>query len=111
MVANQFTRADQEDFWLKQPKVLNLIASKESEQLYGFFRTHVALYEKRSAMWASGKLFNDADGLIWSTEGPFSGPAGHRFGSLVVNQTTARPVPCQQTQKTGQTHPCKSERL
>jgi len=27
---------DQDDFWLKQPKITNLIAFKVSEQLYGF---------------------------------------------------------------------------
>ncbi|MEO9876900.1 MAG: hypothetical protein ABJM26_03560 [Anderseniella sp.] len=41
--------------------------------------------------------------LIWSTEGRFSASAGLRYASLVVNQTTARAVPCQQTQKIGQT--------
>jgi len=27
---------DQDDFWLKQPKIINLIAFKALEQLYGF---------------------------------------------------------------------------
>jgi hypothetical protein len=27
---------DQDDFWLNQPKILNLIAFKVVEQLYGF---------------------------------------------------------------------------
>jgi len=34
---------DQDDFWLNQPKTINLIDSKVLEQLYGFIRTHVAL--------------------------------------------------------------------
>ncbi len=33
---------DQDDYWLNQPIVINLIASKVMEQLYGFKRTHVA---------------------------------------------------------------------
>jgi hypothetical protein len=55
MVENRFTRADQDAFWLDQPKVMNLIASKVTEQLYGFFRTHVALRASRSAMWCIGQ--------------------------------------------------------
>ncbi|MEM9471974.1 MAG: hypothetical protein AAGA00_08445 [Pseudomonadota bacterium] len=34
---------------------MNLIVSKVIEQLYGFFRTHVALYASRSAMWCIGQ--------------------------------------------------------
>jgi len=30
------TLLDQDDFWLFQPKIMNLIASKLAEQLYGF---------------------------------------------------------------------------
>ena len=30
------TRLDQDDFWLNQPKIINLIDSKVLEQLYGF---------------------------------------------------------------------------
>jgi len=41
--AFRFHTLDQDDFWLNQPKVINLIASKVKEQLYGFKRTHVAL--------------------------------------------------------------------
>ncbi len=33
----------------------------------------------------SGKLFNDANGLIWPTEGCFFAPAGLRCGPLVVS--------------------------
>ena len=29
-------RLDQSDFWLNQPKIINLIAFKVIEQLYGF---------------------------------------------------------------------------
>ena len=46
---------------------------------------------------ASGKLCNDTDGRIWPTEGRHFRPAGHRYDPLVVNQTTAWLVPCQQT--------------
>jgi hypothetical protein len=38
---------DQDDLWLVQPKIINLIAFKVLEQLYGFHRTHVALASKR----------------------------------------------------------------
>jgi hypothetical protein len=34
---------DQDDFWLNQPKTINLMAFNVLEQLYGFYRTHVAL--------------------------------------------------------------------
>jgi hypothetical protein len=51
---------------------------------------------------ASGKLINDADGLIWPTEGRIFGLAGRRYATLVVNQTTACGVPSQQTRKFGQ---------
>ena len=50
MADNRFTRIDQDDFWLKQPKLMNLIALTVLEQLYGFYRTHVALHAVRSAM-------------------------------------------------------------
>ena len=68
---------------------------------------HSARREAKRDVGASGKLRNNADGLIWSTEGRFSAPAGLRYGPLVVNQTTAGTVPCQQTQKIGQTFPSK----
>jgi hypothetical protein len=55
MAEHRFTRLDQDDFWLEQPKIMNLIASKVAEQLYGFFRTHVALCASRSAMWCIGQ--------------------------------------------------------
>ena len=55
MAENRFTRSDQDDFWLGQPKVMNLIAFRVIEQLYGFFRTHVALYAARGAMWCIGQ--------------------------------------------------------
>ena len=42
-----------------------------------------------------GKLCNNADGLIWSTEGRFSALTELRYASLVVNQTTAGAEPCQ----------------
>ena len=51
---------------------------------------------------ASGKRRNDADGRIWPTEGGIFAPAGLRYGPLVVSQTTARPMPRQQTRKCGQ---------
>jgi len=69
------------------------------------------LAQSEARCGASGKLCNNADGLIWSTEGRFSPPAGLRCGSLVVNQTTAGTAPCQRTQKTGQTILPKKERL
>jgi len=55
MAENRFTRLDQDDFWLNQPKIMNLIAFKVLEQLYGFYRTHVALRAARSAMWCIGQ--------------------------------------------------------
>jgi len=51
---------------------------------------------------ASGKLINNADGLIWPTEGRFFAPVGRRWVHLVVGQTTAANPPSQQTQKAGQ---------
>ncbi len=51
---------------------------------------------------ASGKPFNEADGLIWFTEGRLFRPAGRRCGRLVVNQTTAATAPSQQDGKDGQ---------
>ncbi len=39
---------------------------------------------KRSAILVSGKFRNDADGLIWPTEGLFFTPAGLRYDLLVV---------------------------
>jgi len=50
----------------------------------------------------SGKRRNDADGRIWPTEGRFFAPAGRRYASLVVNQTTAQSMPGRQARKTGQ---------
>jgi len=35
-------------------------------------------------------------------KGRFLAPAGRRYAPLVVNQTTARSMPCQQTRETGQ---------
>ncbi len=46
---------------------------------------------------ASGKRRNAPDGRIWPTEGRFLTPAGRRYAPLVVNQTTARSMPSQQT--------------
>ncbi len=37
--------------------------------------------------------------------------AGLRYVSLVVNQTTAQNLPCQQTPKNGQTVQCNHERV
>ncbi len=53
--------------------------------------------EQRSAILASGKLFNDDDELIWPTEGRFFASAGLRYVPLVVNQTTAGNMPRHQT--------------
>jgi hypothetical protein len=39
---------------------------------------------KRSAILVSGKIRNDADGLIWPTKGLFFTSAGLRYDLLVV---------------------------
>ena len=59
----------------------------------------------------SGKFCNATDGLFWFTEGRFLKLAGLRYGFLVVNQTTAKTMPCQQTLKIGQMIPCKEEAI
>ena len=41
---------------------------------------------KRSAILVSGKIRNDADGLIWPTKGLIFTPAGLRYNLLVVNK-------------------------
>jgi len=61
---------------------------------------------------SSGKRRNAPDGRIWPTfvlkarlrhdEGRFLAPAGHRSAPLVVNHTTARSMPRQQTREIGQ---------
>ncbi len=61
--------------------------------------------EQRSAILVSGKLFNNDDGLIWPTGGRFSALSGRRYGPLVVSQTRAGTMPCQQTRKSGQMSP------
>jgi len=38
--------------------------------------------EQRRAIRVSGKLFNDADGLIWPTGGRFAALSGRRYASL-----------------------------
>ena len=76
MVENRFTRADQDDFWLDQPKVMNLIAFRVIEQLYGFFRTHVALCASRSAMWCIGQA---AQRRRWTD---FPHPDGNHDGDM-----------------------------
>jgi len=60
---------------------------------------------------ASGKLANAAGGLFWVTGGRICEIAGHRYSPLVVVKTSAWPVPCQQTRKSGQTFPYKQEKL
>jgi hypothetical protein len=106
MAENRFTRSDQDDFWLDQPKVMSLIASKVAEQLYGFFRTHVALRASRSAMWCIGQAaqrrrwtdFPHPDRnhmLIALTNGPGDFARWRRCLALVVCNTTARNPPSQ----------------
>ncbi len=56
--------------------------------------------EPENVSWAipvSGKFRNNADGLIWPTEGLFFTLARHRDDLLVVIKTTAQTMPCQQT--------------
>ncbi len=69
----------------------------------------------RSAILVSGKVRNDADGLIWPTplfgEGRVFPPAGLRYALLVVIKTTAQIMPRQQTGKTGQMVQYEHERL
>jgi hypothetical protein len=60
---------------------------------------------------ASGKLANAAGGLFRGTEGRICALAGQRYSPLVVIKTTAWPVPCQQTRKSGQMFPYNRERL
>jgi hypothetical protein len=50
----------------------------------------------------SGEKRNDVDGRIWAAVGRVFTPAEHRYARLVVNQTTAKIMPCQQTRKLGQ---------
>ena len=57
---------------------------------------------RRAMLVVSGKRRNAPDEWIWPTEGRLFAPAGRRYAPLVVNQTTARSMPCQQTRKTGQ---------
>jgi len=106
LAENRFIRADQDDFWLYQPKVMNLIASKVVEQLNGFFRTHVALSRCAARCGASGKRRNDADGPIFPTrtgnsmlialiKGPDDFALWRRWLALVVSNTTARNPPSQ----------------
>ncbi len=52
-----------------------------------------------------------SDGRIWATEGRVSEPAGRRYAPLVVNQTTARSMPSQQTQERGQMIPNEKDTL
>ncbi len=66
---------------------------------------------KRSAILVSGKIRNDADGLIWPTGGRFFPPARLRYALLVVIKTTAQIMPRQQTGKTGQMIQYEHERL
>ena len=60
---------------------------------------------------ASGESRNDADGRIWPTivlearlrhDGRFCALAELRYALLMVSQTTAKSMPCQQTRKIGQ---------
>jgi hypothetical protein len=72
--------------------------------------------KQRSAILASGKLFNEDDGLIWPIpkkfgRGRFFAPAGLRYVPLVVDQTTAGNMPSQQTRKIGQMTPYCLNRL
>jgi hypothetical protein len=48
-------------------------------------------------------------GCFCSTEGRFLKLAGLRYGFLMVNQTTAKTMSCQQTLKIGQMIPRKEE--
>ncbi len=66
----------------------------------------------RSAIWLIGQVpqrsrWADLAHLI----GRFLALAGLRYVSLVVNQTTAQNLPCQQTPKIGQTIQCKYEKV
>ena len=61
--------------------------------------------EQRRAILVSGKLLNDADGLIWPTGGRFAALSGRRYVSLVVGRTTAGSMPCQKTRQIGQMIP------
>ena len=54
---------------------------------------------------ASGKRRNAPDGRMRPTGGRLLAPAEHRYAPLVVNQTTARRMPCRQTPKAGQMAP------
>ena len=69
---------------------------------------------------ASGKRRNAPDGRIWPTivldarlrhDGRILAPAGRRYTPLVVNQTTARSMPSQQTREYGQMKPCNRKVL
>jgi len=60
---------------------------------------------QRGAIRVSGKLLNDADGLIWPTGGRVAALSGRRYVSLVVGRTTAANMPCQKTRQTGQMAP------
>ena len=51
---------------------------------------------------ASGKRRNAPDGEFGHPSGRFLAPAGRRYAPLVVNQTTARTMPSQQTRESGQ---------
>ena len=66
-----------------------------------------------NSVWGgeSGKLANAAGGLFRGTEGQICKHAGHRYIPLVVTQTIAWPVPCQQTCKSGQMRPYEREML
>ena len=74
-----------------------------------------SVHSARRGSWrdacVSGERRNNADGRIWPTEGLVFRPAEHRYARLVVNQTTATSMPCQQTRKRGQMNPIECNTL
>jgi len=65
--------------------------------------TFIRLGAARSAMRGIGRVAQRRRGTYLAQQSPaFLRPLEQRYAPLVVNQTTAWTVPCQQTQKAGQ---------
>ena len=66
---------------------------------------------ERSTILVSGKFRDNADGLIWSTEGRLYRLSGRSHASLVVGQTMARSTPSQNACIIGQMNLIKQDML
>ncbi len=66
---------------------------------------------KHSTIPVSGKFYNNANGLIWSTKGRLYRLSGRCHASLVVNQTTAQIIPGQKACITGQMNLIRQDML